>query len=123
MRRKTSFTFFCLIAFYCLPPYLHSQNSFTLSKNADFSTNDRVFARDDVLYMQVEASNIDFTDIDKNEFRLKPDEGGNDFEGQFANLLNGIYEASLSLSSADQSVTNWEWRGRIEDDSGDEAQS
>jgi len=79
-------------------PTLHAQATFTLSKNADFSTDDRVFERGETLYMQVTAPQIAFTDLDKNGFRLKPDEGGNDVRGVFSNMrLSGMLEASAGM--------------------------
>lgn len=95
---------------------LLAEQRFVLSKHADFSTDDRVFTREDILYMKVIATDIDYTDLDKNEWRLKPDDGGNDFEARFKNNLDGTYTASLNLSSADLSESNWEWRARVEDD-------
>jgi len=98
-----------------------AQGSFKLSKNADFSTEDRLFSRDDTMFMRVVAPQVDFTDIDENDYRLKPNEGpedDNDFEDSFMNRLDGSYEASLSLATADPAVTDWEWRANIRDNSG-----
>jgi len=99
-----------------------AQGSFKLSKNADFSTDDRLFTRDDTMYMRVVAPQVDFTDIDENDFRLKPNDGleedDNDFEAPFMNRLDGSYEASLSLATADPTFTAWEWRAKIRDNSG-----
>jgi hypothetical protein len=99
-------------------PTLQAQSSFILSRNEDFSTDDRVFARSDVLHIRVTAVQIDFADLEKNAFRLKPDEGGNDIEGVFTNHSDGVYTASVSLASTDPSESDWEWRARIEDDAG-----
>ena len=76
-----------LVLFFLLlgSPVLLAQAEFVLSKNPDFSTDDRIFTRSDTMYMKVVAPDIDFTDIDDNEFRLKPDDGGNDFDGGFDN--------------------------------------
>lgn len=99
-------------------PTLQAQSSFILSRNEDFSTDDRVFARSDVLHIRVTAMQIDVTELEKNTFRLKPDEGGNDIEGVFTNHFDGTYTASVSLASTDPSESDWEWRARIEDDAG-----
>jgi hypothetical protein len=99
---------------------LYAQAAIILSKNADFSTDDRVFDRTDVLYVQVTALQIDFNDLDKNEFRLKPDEGGNDIEGAFTNHSDGTYTTSVDLSTTDPTEADWEWRARIEDDNDNE---
>ncbi len=100
---------------------LLAQAEFVLSKSSDFSTDDRIFTRSDTMYMKVVAPDIDFTDIDENEFRLKPDiNDNNDFEGSFQNLLNGTYVAKLGLSTADPNEDNWKWAARIKDKGGRE---
>jgi len=95
-----------------------AQGSFTLSKNADLSTDDRAFDRTDVLYILITAQNIDYADLDKNEFRLKPSREGNDIETAFTNNFDGTYSADLDLSMTDPNVAKWEWRPKIEDESG-----
>ncbi len=127
-----------LAFFLTLSSSLLAQGGFVLSKSSDFSTNDRVFARGDTLFMLVTAPDVDFTDIDENEFTLKADDdneieigsagaslspgsisGGNEeFKGQFRNLLNGRYEAFLALSTTNTGVNTWEWKAKIEDNSG-----
>lgn len=99
---------------------LWAQDSLKLSKNRDFKTEDQVFSRDDTMFILVTAPDIDFTDIEKNEFRLKPDDGGNDFEGKFKNNFDGTYQAKIDLSSADPEESEWELRVRIEDEGGRE---
>jgi len=96
------------------------QGMFSLSRHADFSTEDLLFSRGDILYMKVVAPEIDFTVIEKNIFKLKADSGGDVFEGHFTNLLDGSYVASIDLSTADLSQANWEWEARIRDEAGQE---
>jgi putative ubiquitin-RnfH superfamily antitoxin RatB of RatAB toxin-antitoxin module len=88
---------------------------FVLSTHPDFSTDDRIFTRDDTMYMKVTVPGIDFTEIHDNEFRLHAGSGGGDFEGRFTNHLDGTFTARLSLKNADANESNWEWRGRIRD--------
>ncbi|MFQ5639429.1 MAG: DUF5666 domain-containing protein [bacterium] len=95
-----------------------AQNSFVLSRNADFSTDDRIFDRTDTLYMKVTAPDVDFTDIDKNEFELQADKGGEKFEAAFDNLLNTTYTASLLLHNLTSPEVSWRWKARVRDDSG-----
>ena len=97
-----------------------AQSSLQLSKNADFSTEDRAFDAADVLYVKVNTSDIDYTDLDKNEFRLKPDEGDNDIEHPLTNNLDGTYTTYVDLSTTDPREDDWEVRVRIEDDNGHE---
>jgi len=112
---RLSFTMLLLIA-----PAVFANGSLTLSKRADFSTNDFSFTRQDVLYMRVVDPSLDFSDIKDNEFRLKPDSGGDDVEGSFINHLNGTYTARVSLASLSSSETDWEVRVKIKDDNGNE---
>lgn len=95
-------------------------NTFTISKKSDFSTDDRIFNQEDTLFMKVVAPDIDFTDIDKNEFELKPDRGEGEFETTFRNLLNGSYTVSVPLQILNSSEERWRLEARIRDDSGRE---
>lgn len=120
---RRSMFFSAILTALCIGAFIgtsFAQSEFILSKNADFSTDDRVFTRGDTLYMMIVAPDIDYTDIDKNEFRLQPDSGGDDFEGQFTNMLNGTYIGSVALDAADPQEDDWRWRGRIRDKSGNE---
>jgi len=94
--------------------------SLTLSKQADFSSNDRSFTRQDVLHMRVIDASLDFNDIKDNEFRLKPNSGGDDVEGSFINHGNGTFTAKVQLSMLSGSETQWEVRVKIKDDDGHE---
>ncbi|MBX2819544.1 MAG: T9SS type A sorting domain-containing protein [Rhodothermaceae bacterium] len=93
-----------------------AQSGLLLSKHADFSTEDRSFDPTDVLYVKVIAPDIDYSDLDKNEFRLKPDEGGNDVEHPLTNNLDGTYTTYVDLSTTDIREDDWEVRVRIEDE-------
>ena len=93
-----------------------AQSSLKLSKHADFSTEDRSFEPNDILYVKVVAPDIDYTDLDKNEFRLKPDEWGNDVEHPLTNNLDGTYITYVDLSTTDMREDDWEVRVRIEDE-------
>ncbi|NIR50888.1 T9SS type A sorting domain-containing protein [candidate division KSB1 bacterium] len=97
---------------------LWANGRFLLSSQSDFSTEDRVFTRNDTLFVKVVAPEIDFTDIKENEFRLKPDDGGEDFRGNVTNLFDGTYVISIDLAATDPDVTEWEVRARIEDNRG-----
>lgn len=121
---KLQFRFLMSVAFFISlvsgNSQMYAQGNFVLSKKADFSTNNRLFSREDTLYMKVSAPKIDYTDIDKNEFKLKANSGGDEFEGSFTNLLDGTYESQIVLSTADPNTANWQWEARIRDDSGQE---
>ncbi len=111
-----------LIALVLLGPthLAFANGTLSLSKNADFLTEDRRFTQQDVLHVRVVDSSLDFNDIKDNEFRLKPDSGGDDVEGSLTNHLDGTYTARIPLSSLSGSETQWEVRVKIKDDSGNE---
>lgn len=88
-----------------------------LSKNADFSTEDRQFKPSDRLYILVTAPDIDYTDLDKNEYELKSAGNGPDLEGTLQNNRNGSYEAQIPLQFTDGNGAAWEVRIRLEDES------
>ncbi len=116
---RTIFWVLSLLGLMALGSGLKAQSSFILSSNADFSTDDRVFEPDATLYMRVVDTDVDFTDIDENEFKLEVTTGeGEEVEGQFDNLLNGTYEAQLDLSLLSPGASRWKWKARIEDDRG-----
>lgn len=91
-----------------------------LSKQANYSTADRDFTRQDVLYMRVVDASLDFNAVKDNEFRLKPYSGGDDVEGSFTNNMNGTFTAKVQLSTLASSETQWEVRVKIKDDDGNE---
>ncbi len=99
---------------------LLAQGALILSKHSDFSTEDRVFTANDSMFMMVVAPHINYTDIDENEFELKADSGGDEFEGHFTNLLNGTYVAAIDLGTADPAENRWSWEAGIKDNHGNE---
>lgn len=103
-------------AFLSLSLSTYAGGSLILSRRADFLTEDRNFTRQDVLYMRVLTTGIDSNKIKDNEFRLKPESGGDDVRGSFANLFNGSFAAQIPLSSLSGNETRWEVRARIRDD-------
>ncbi len=111
-----------LFVFAGLTP-VFAQSNVLISRSADFSTDDRLFDPDDVLFVKVNAPHIDYADLDKNEFRLKPDDGGNDIEHPFTNNLDGTYTTSVDLTTTDRGEDDWEVRVRIRDDEGREFES
>jgi hypothetical protein len=97
-----------------------AQNSFTISKKSDFSTEDRIFSQEDTLFMKVVAPDVDFTNIDENNFELEAEQGEGEFETVFTNLLNGIYTVRVPLQILNSSAERWRLEARIRDDSGQE---
>ncbi len=89
--------------------------SLQISRRSDFSTQDGSFTFADTLHARVFAANINYLDLDKNEFELQPASGGDSKEGKFVNQLNGSYEARIPLSDLDQKQSNWRFRVEIRD--------
>ena len=75
-----------------------SDEGVILSKNADFSTNDREFATTDTLYIMVHSAFIDFSNLRKNEYKIE-DVNRKRIKGKLTNHNDGTYRASISLSS------------------------
>lgn len=88
-----------------------------ISKNPDFSTEDRVFDRSDVLYIRVSAPELDYTDIDKSELHLRHEGAAPGIESFFHNGLDGTYEASFNLEGTESGVSEWFVGMWIEDES------
>ena len=57
--------------------------SFVLSVNEDFSTNDRIFGQEDIVYFKIDAPDIDFTGLTINEYSLVPDNESESVKGDF----------------------------------------
>ena len=91
-----------------------SGEGFILSKNADFSTDDRVFSRSDTLYMLMWCDEVDFNDIRKKEWELK-DPDKNKVKQNFTNSFDNTYTAAFDLTDLPSDDTDWQWKGKIED--------
>ena len=91
-----------------------------LSKKPDFSTADNTFTFNETLYARVTAPQIDFNNLDKNEYRLKSINFSDDVRGAFTNNRNTTYTVAISLTSLNQAENNWEFRVELKDKSGHE---
>jgi serine protease len=79
-------------------PDQETGEGFILSKNADFSTDDREFALTDTLYIKIYSDIVDFNDIRKKEYKVENSKE-NRIKGNLTNHFDGTYAASVSLSS------------------------
>ncbi len=95
----------------------YTGEGFILSKNPDFSTDDRTFSRTDTIYMMAWSDAVDFTDIKKAQWELR-DPNKNKVKQNFTNNSDGTYSASFSLASLPSSATSWRWKGKVEDNAG-----
>jgi len=94
--------------------------SVQISKDPNFSTADNTFTFNETLYARVTAPQIDYTELDKNEFRLKAATLSDDVKGAFDNLFNGTYTTAIGLSSLNRSERDWEFRVELKDKRGNE---
>ncbi len=116
--KEALFLLSLLFLFISAPSFAQSTSQLHLSKNADFSTEDRDFDHADILYASLSADQIDYTDLDDNEVRLKADNGGAEVETYMTNNLDGTYALQLPLSNTDASAYNWEIQILIKDEAG-----
>ena len=87
---------------------------FILSKNADFSTDDRNFSTSDTLYVLVWSDQIDFNSIRKATWTLKARRQG-PLRFNLTNNFDGTYTASYDLSGLPPRGPNWNFSAKIED--------
>lgn len=71
---------------------------YILSKNADFSTNDRAFLTTDQLYIKVWSDTIDYKQIKTNSYKLVVSVGGST-TGALTNNNNQTYTKTLPLAA------------------------
>ncbi len=90
---------------------------FILSRNADFSTDDRSFFRNETLYMKMWTDQVDFNDISRERYELK-DTGGTRIRNPLTNHLDGSWTASFVLNNLPTNDTVWTWKGEVKDNPG-----
>ena len=97
---------------------VQAQSNLLLSKNADYSTSDREFGENDIIYMKVESGDVDFSSVRSSKFFLNSRSETSEFVGAFENHFDGTYTAELPVADLDLSDYLWEWQAFIEDASG-----
>jgi len=68
---------------------------YILSKNADYSTQDTVYARSDTIYVKIWSDRIDYRDMEKAEFEIK-----DVCKIRLTNNYDGTFTAHYDLSRA-----------------------
>ncbi len=101
----------------CLTPAsaMAQLSAISLSKNADFSTEDRDYYFDEMIYARVTASYINTQSLDKNELNLSAVSGNEWLEERFTHKGNGVFEGVLDLNTLANTGVNWEVEVRLED--------
>ncbi len=109
-----------VLAMLLIAPVAGAQDGITVSRNSDFSTDDLRFEPGDAVYILVKAPDIDATDIDQNEVRLRPASGGEGFRHAMHNNFDGSYTSRFELPSAADAVGKWLLEVRLRDKVGHE---
>ena len=105
-----------LLATYVVPQvFAQAASELHLSKNADYSTEDRIFSQNDILYIKVVAPRIDPDNLDKNEFKLSSSSSENDIEGTLDYTRNNAFTAQIILNTLEPRFTSWRVEVRLED--------
>lgn len=101
-----------------MPGSALAQSRLALSRSSDFSTQDRRFTTEDVVYLQVTAANLDPTALEENVFTLKPKGEGKVLEGAFTNHFDGTFSTEITLSDLVGKTTAWELEVELQDSDG-----
>ncbi len=91
-----------------------SGNCYVLSKNAGFTTDDRVYTTSDTLNMYVFSDAVDPNDMKKHEYELK-DADKNKVKATLNNNGDGSFTQAYDLSNLPSNLTSWSWKGKVED--------
>jgi hypothetical protein len=71
-----------------------------------------------VLYVRVDAPELNNAELKDNEFRLSPGSGDDDVRGRLVSMAGGRYETSVRLANLASSSTEWEVRVKLDDERG-----
>ena len=127
MKRTTTIRMvqFLILGLVAVIPYLSAsaQSELNLSKNADFSTEDRDFLEGETIFMRVFSEDVDFSSVRVSEFYLRSQEGEVFVRGEFENHFDGSFTSEISVDEIDLVEHMWEWEGFIEDAAGNRFQS
>lgn len=89
---------------------------FILSKNADFSTDDRSFSSSDTIYMLVWSDQLNSSDMRQNWWQLKKRK--DTVRQNFTNNGDGSFTASFDLANLPNSATSWAFKANLRDQAG-----
>jgi PKD repeat protein len=90
---------------------------FILSKNADFSTDDRVFSSSDTLYVLVWSDAVNVNDMRQQWWELRGAKGVR-LRQDLTNNGDGSFTAAFDLSGLPGNGGSYAWKARIEDRAG-----
>ncbi len=100
-----------------LLPGIVAGQALMISSSADFSTFDTHFTFEQTLYIRVQPSKIDFTNVTKNSYKLEPETDGSSYEveGSLVNHWDGSFTASVPLANLEHSFSQWKLEVELED--------
>lgn len=94
----------------------YTGQGFILSKNADFSTDDRSFSSSDTIYMLVWSDQLNNGNMRQNWWQLKKRKDS--VRQNFTNHGDGSFTASFNLSNLPSSASSWTFKANLRDRSG-----
>ncbi|MDX1739779.1 MAG: DUF5666 domain-containing protein, partial [Rhodothermales bacterium] len=109
--RGTVFGFALLL----IAPVAIAQSGLTISRNSDHSTQDVQFEAGDMLYVLVEAPELNPLEIEENEFRLRHENAGEEIRFRLQNEFNARYTAEVQLPNAEWARGQWNLEIRLRD--------
>ncbi len=98
-----------------IAPVALGQSGLTLSRNSDYSTQDVQFEAGEVLYVLVEAPELNPLEIEENEFRLRHENSGEEIRFRLQNEFNARYTAEVQLPNAEWARGQWSLEIRLRD--------
>ncbi len=90
---------------------------FILSRNADFSTDDRTFGNAETMYVKMWSDQVDFNDISRARFELR-NANGDKVRTNLTNHFDNTYTGSFNMANLPTNDVDWEWKGEVKDNPG-----
>lgn len=86
---------------------------FVLSRNPDFSTDDRNFSRSETIYILVWSDQVNVSDMRRAWWQLKKRK--DKVRQNLTNNGDGSFTASFDLSALPSNQTSWTFKAMVED--------
>jgi hypothetical protein len=98
-----------------IAPVALAQSGLTISRNSDYSTQDVQFEAGDMLYVLVEAPDLNPLELEENELRLRHENAGEEILFRLRNEFNARYTAEVQLPNAEWARGQWTLELRLRD--------
>ena len=86
---------------------------FILSRNSDFSTDDRTFKRSETIYIKVWSDQVDYTKMRRNWWQLKKRK--DKVRQNLTNNGDGTFTAKFALAGLPSASTAWTFKANLQD--------